>query len=767
MPNYNTGYWNFKSYNVFDVESLSSYALPQTPVRFVPGNYETSDFSNKYILWDFGDGSTKVNSFSAEHYFYYPGTYSVTMTLMLSSGNTVLDSYRKDIQILDFVSNSFRFKPFIGKNSLYLYLTAGNASPQLTLERYNSLQTYGNKYSFFLNASGSNSLYYDITKLEKEPYSHLLPTNRFFKRENITLETGSVFSDTIVNKVDTIDTNLYGRLNQSTLVEPTSSSDKGAFFVGTSGSADFYFVDDTVNNSTYHLLATVDTTNFPDNYTKYYNLKYDSDLPVKNSDTAKYSVFENIYKQPDFIHISSNGIDGEGKKISTFNINPSKFLDQQISFVAKTKFNSWYDSKTIPTNFNYNFDFAENAIHIKLITADKLTLVSELTEYVSFDTELFKNYRLGWVKGSFVFPTSAYKLWNNNNIDSTKQMFRLSAYMYTDNFSLSGTSYAFHLYPSSGVNKVAKINENFDMSTYMKDLAFQPSIYKRPQIFDSFFGTILGTLSSETNAIGKRIYEKTSNFIQNNVNIDTCDIKNLYGYALEYNVDLDDFASSNLLINYPADLSRLVNIFSIKKSLLFGKRSQYQLNFNDKYNLADKPNDTYNAAKNYRDGKIYGNNLGDRLDIMDGIIYKNEDYIVGYETFSERYTLLRTNVNTIPTSSYALSSFDKSWGWGLVLPNDFYDQSNFVYELSSYYKFYRFVPVVPGDWTNNIINWDDVYQTTIDLEGENTLSAYLPSYMSNYNIDTSPLKNWDSYAGVIEQNLNYQLSIGLELLSAS
>jgi hypothetical protein len=39
--------------------------------------------------------------------------------------------------------------------------------------------------------------------------------------------------------------------------------------------------------------------------------------------------------------------------------------------------------------------------------------------------------------------------------------------------------------------------------------------------------------------------------------------------------------------------------------------------------------------------------------------------------------------------------------------------------------------------------------------------------MSNYNIDTSPLKYWDSYAGVIEQNLNYQLSLGLELLSAS
>ena len=767
MPNYNTGYWNFKSYDVFDVESLSSYALPQTPVKFIPGQYEAEDYSNKYIIWDFGDGSSKVNALSAEHYFYYPGNYSVTMTVMLSSGNTVLDSYRKDIQILDFVSNSFRIKPLSGSNTFALYLTAGNASPELTLERYNSLQTFGDGYSFYLNASGSNSLYYDDTKLDKEPYAHLLPTHRFFERENITLETGSVFSDTIIKEIHTTDTNLYGRLNSSSLVEPTSSSDAGAFFVGTSGSANFYFVDDSVNNNQYYIFATANTSNFPDNYTKYYNLDIDNELPIKNSSSVSYTVYENIYKQPDIIHISSNGIDGEGKKINTFNINPSKFLDQQISFVAKLKFNSWYDCKTLPTNPGYNFDFADNAIEVRLVTADKLTLVSDLTEYITFDTELFKNYRLGWLKGSFYFPTSAFDLWNTNGFDNTKQMFKLSAVMYTDAFELSGTSDAFHLYPSSGVNKVAKINENFDMSTYMKDLAFQPSIYKRPQIFDSFFGTILGSLSSETNAIGKRIYEKTSNFIQNNVNIDTCDIKNLYGYALEYNVDLDDYASTNLLINYPADLSRLVNLFSIKKSLLFGKRSQYQLNFNDKYNQQTKKNDTYTAAKDYRDGKIYGNNLGDLIEVGTGIIEKSDDYIVSYEQFSETYKLVRTNVNTIPTSSYPLSTFDSSWGWGLVLPNDFFESDNYIHDLSAYYNFYKFVPVVPGDWTNNVINWDDIFQTTINLEGENTLSAYLPSFMSNYNIDTSPLKYWDSYAGVIEQNLNYQLSIGLELLSAS
>ena len=181
---------------------------------------------------------------------------------------------------------------------------------------------------------------------------------------------------------------------------------------------------DTVNNDNYHILVTSDTNNFPDNYTKNFNLNYNSNLSIKNSSTIYFSIFENIYKQPDLIHISSNGIDGEGKVINTFNINPIKFLDQKINFVAKTKFNNWYDSKTIPTNFNYNFDFAENAIQIKLVTADKLTLVSDLKDYISFDTELFKNYRLGWVKGNFYLPTSAYNQWDNNYNNGNK-MFRL------------------------------------------------------------------------------------------------------------------------------------------------------------------------------------------------------------------------------------------------------------------------------------------------------------------------------------------------------
>ena len=689
---------------------------------------------------------------------------------MLSSGDSAIHSFNSTITVKDFIPNTFAFESLSSPNSSMLYLSAGVYSPTLTVNRYNSLQSYSSKgYSFFLNASGSNSLYYDITKLSTEPYAHLLPTHRFVTRELV----GQNLSDTIIDKIKTTDTNLYGRLNESSLVEPTSSSDANAFFVGTSGYANFNFVDDFYKTDNYFIFATLDTSNFPDNYTQYYNLPVNSDLPIKNGYSSYYTIAKNESINPAGFSITSNGIDGEGFVLDTFNIGPVKYINQPISFVAKLKNNN-YDVKNQNWFLNTGFlDFATNSFSLSVLTGNYENALLESAEnYITFDLETFKDYRNGWFKGYITLPLSAFK---NYNVDNPLYQLYASTDTGLTSNPLTGSSSFFQVNLLS-TNKVAKINENFDAASYMKDLAFQPSIYKRPQIFDTFFGTALGSLSSTTNAIGKRTYEKTSNFVQNNVNIDTCNIQNLYSFALEYNVELNDFATSNLLINYPADLARLVNLFSIKKSLLFGKRIQDTFNFKDSYRQGTNYNDINLAAYNYQLGKNQGNNTGNPIDILTGTIYKSSDYIIAYEYFSEQYTLLRTNVindtnldvKSQTISSYPLSTFNSNWGWPLVLPNNFFNQENYIYTLSSYYAFYEYIDVVPGKWTNNIINWDDEYQTTVNLLGNNALSStYLPAYLSSY--EGTPLNaiNWDSLSGVVAQNLNYQLSVGLELLSAN
>ena len=132
MPNlpYNNGYWKFNVKNVFNTVCLSSYALKQTPLKFIPSSTEYDTlYSNHYIMWDFGDGSTMQKAYSAEHYFFYPGQYRVTMNIMLSTGEALLDSYNQVVTIRDFIPNTYSFAPSANN----IVLTAGEYSNEIKL----------------------------------------------------------------------------------------------------------------------------------------------------------------------------------------------------------------------------------------------------------------------------------------------------------------------------------------------------------------------------------------------------------------------------------------------------------------------------------------------------------------------------------------------------------------------------------------------------------------------------------------------------------
>ena len=806
MPNLpgNTGYWKFSVYNVYNSACLSAYALEQTPLRFVPDSDRDvpplsgarSDlYSDQYIMWDFGDGSTNVQGFSAEHFYYYPGQYKVTMNLMLSSGEAVLDTFNRVVTIKDFVPNTYSLS-LSTSDARYVSLTAGKYSDVLALKRWNSLQTYGQAYSFFVYASGSRSLYYDKDKLAKEPYAYLLPTHRFIQREIV----GNKYSDTITHSLTTVDTMLYGKLQDSlsALVVATSASDPNAFFVGTSGNATCQYVDDTENSDTIYLFATPDTSRFPDNYTHYYNYTNNSPLPIKNVESAYFPVTEVKYERPAQISITSNGLDGEGFYLPTFQIAKTKFKDSPISFVAKLKYSDQVGTDsafTAKPSYNPNIQKIEafeqpgllqgtsNSFALRLVKPSSPELyfengqIYDLFNYTTIDYTLFKDKSYGFLKGFITIPQDikAYGKDSSGNLKEYTGVVQISAYgMIPDNdnnaFLVLGVSNTFSLYSSKGVNRVAKQNENFDMTAALESYAFQPVISQSPKLWDPFMSTIVGTVSSETNAIGKRIYEKTAGFISNNINIDTCDINNLFSYAKEYNVNLNDYASSNLLVNYPADLSRLVNLFSIKKSLLWGRRIQYNTNFQDRYNLNDNTLSMGAAISAYIEGKTTGNNLGPLL-TNESTVSGNEDYCVAKELFSNTYKLVPTNLDSVTANSFALSTIlDLSAGWGLTIP----DGTTF-HTLSNYYSFYRYYDIVPGDFVGNIINWDDTYQTTINIQGNvPDWKTYLPSYLSSF--EGTPLASWDnlsaggeitSRGSIVDQNLSYQLSKGLRLLSAT
>ena len=524
MPNlpYNNGYWKFNVKNVFNTVCLSSYALKQTPLKFIPSSTEYDTlYSNHYILWDFGDGSTMQKAYSAEHYFFYPGQYRVTMNIVLSTGEAVLDSYNQIVTIRDFIPNTFSF----ATSSSPIIMTAGEYSDMITLKRFNSIQSYSDAgYNFFINLSGSNSLYYDKTKLASEPYAFLLPTHRFIQRELVA----GMYSDTVLEKLSTNSELLYGKLldtnlhGLSSLVVPTSSTDTNAFFVGTSGTGDFYLVDDTQNNTNSYAFATLDTTNFPDNYTEYYNYPLDSTLPIKNVNSTYMEILSVLYKDPEKISITSNGLDGEGFELPTFNIALTKYKETPINFVAKLKYNSNYSPKPSCNKLSlvqHVSSYRPNGINLSLVVANtagvSLTALKSdgtiwdgnLFKYITPDYTLFKEKGYAFLKGSFIIPESLAI----DKMCAIKAEGTIISPTNTE-FQLSGVSTNFNIYSNKGVNRVAIVNENADMTEILESYAFQPVINQSPELWDPFISTIMGTLSSETNAIGKRIYEKNFKF---------------------------------------------------------------------------------------------------------------------------------------------------------------------------------------------------------------------------------------------------------------
>jgi hypothetical protein len=219
-------------------------------------------------------------------------------------------------------------------------------------------------------------------------------------------------------------------------------------------------------------------------------------------------------------------------------------------------------------------------------------------------------------------------------------------------------------------------------------------------------GTFIGTLSSDPNYLGKVIYEKISNFTDNIANIDTCNIKSLQSMYDMLDETFYTFGSSNLY--YPAELGRLIDLFSINFSKLKGSRNKFAENFFDK---------GYNNESIIESGgtPIYGVNKGKELDFFTSVLTAGTN-IVAFEKFSERYTLINTSLDIssnyiqyidIVNKTYALSSLNDNWGWNLSLP----EVLNTAL-VPRYYSFFEYLSGYENTQSEGIINWAD-NKTTI------------------------------------------------------
>jgi hypothetical protein len=231
-------------------------------------------------------------------------------------------------------------------------------------------------------------------------------------------------------------------------------------------------------------------------------------------------------------------------------------------------------------------------------------------------------------------------------------------------------------------------------------------------------GQILGK-NENVEEIGKVIYEKIDNFVENTSDLDTCNIQELISLAEETGTDLNEY-----VLSYPPSVRRTLNLLSISQRRLFGTPNSYDRNISPTYSLY-----------------VENSNIGELIDIETGTFVAGNP-IITYELFSEKANLIKNTIvgNYNAGDIVPLSSVNYEWGWGLVTATR--EQSGM--ELNQYYNFYKYVPNKNIEIYDNIIDFDSKLTTLTPQE--------------------SSFKDWSKFGGNMDKILSYGLYKGLKMI---
>jgi len=224
--------------------------------------------------------------------------------------------------------------------------------------------------------------------------------------------------------------------------------------------------------------------------------------------------------------------------------------------------------------------------------------------------------------------------------------------------SITGASNPFKIDEFTHKYQIKKINESFNNSKYLNDLALPENLKSNTTLFQKFFAASIGTGAGvDNNDLGQTIYEKIGNFSINHADIDTCNIDQVASLA-----QLVDVQSIKYAARFPADIQRMINIASVSKSKLWGIKDN-----------------TY----------LLPQSLGNSLN--------TQNYILTAGTEIALKSKLDNSINVISVPvqntslTYPLSEF---LGYGFIQP------------VTTNYIFYELSPVYNNQYIENIIDWN-------------------------------------------------------------
>lgn len=716
-----------------NIETYETFALPFTPLKFIPNlNDGISDFiSNKRVVWSFGDGTT-VESVTASHAYSKPGRYKVTCYLYDEAGTGYLDTFSSKVNIKDYIEDKLHIS-VSGSLSSTLSANTGQLENPITVERFNSYRSLTPSIPSIVaySSAGVDNDYFR-NGYDNETYGHLKPYSSFVQK----LTANNVVENIEIESVVTENTPIYIKLSSNEIV-PTTEADPDAFYAGLTGTANVYFRSD-----------------YPGEYNLIFGYKQGEIF--ENINTTNYGVSCTIVSNNtyDKLSFSSNGLDGEGpsNSFSTFNIDTTKFATTKIAFVTKVKDGNNFTQKNMPLLS------AGNGPELNIVLTDGT---------INYDIDINSNFldlstldMGGFYKGYFVS--------NNSNI--LENVYLSGHTTYSGNV-IPGTSNTFTIYPSSFYT-ISKKGENIDFKAAFKDIAEQPLFTDAKVLMSDFLGSIFGDLSSTQNSIGKATYEKIQNFFDNNTTIDESNIDELDGILQMLNLpELNKYS-------FPPKLNRLIDLLSISRSQLFGRRNR---------------NQTYYQSYGYQDNEFYGYNLGDKLN-ANSIIIAGQP-IVASEKYSGKFITLNTTLPlsarvtpTITTTSgivygtssgQLISAASDELNNGTPITLEQFGQCEIITEgedvlltqpLSSSSQYYRLSdynstwgwPLLSGGGRDILDVYNFYYQKDVTTDIENSIIDFAdPNNTISYNLTS--YNDWSKNGGTMSNIFSQSLYEGLKL----
>jgi len=669
-----TGYINFSAYDYKNELSLSSYALPNTPFKFIS---EISGISNgKRVVWDFGDG-TISKKLSVEKYYNFPGEYKVNLVVYDCNNNATISTVEKILTVHDYTPLTFDIEiPEHLINNTILEFECGKICGPLTaISKFPPYQSIVDVYYTVDNSNSKN--YWDICD---NKYDHLESFHTMYDR--IYNYAISSYQYNEIDKIVNDTSNIFCKISNNNIVE-CNESDIDSFLVGKYSRKEIYFRDDTPKDE---LLISFNFDNTKLTI-KNETLNYLNNLYVRLS----CNVTDNV--DIDRFSITSNGLDGEGYPISNFNIHNIKFFNSRIPITIKIKDSENYSIK----NFE-PLTFDDIAVSLSGKYLENIDDTAQLLEISVGDYEIYSiNYLLssrdngGSLVGYIIFPsTSSYNILSDVTINITGTVINDQLSSYT----IQGSSNNFNVYDQNYYD-LYKMNENFDSSYQLKNLIFQETLIEKTKLFDDFFGSILGDSDIDHEDIGVKIYEKTANFVANTQDVDVCNTDYIESLSemVGYNEQNEERYS------YPNKVKRVMDLASLDKFKLIGERNKFSENFD---------------IKGRSDKTVYGRNIGNEIDTNTYVCNLSTN-IVALEKFGNSYTLLNTYqpLSVVNSTHYPLSSYSPMWGWPLVLPNDFVFS-----DIEKYYLFFESVSGYDNTNIGGIIDFGN-NKTTIDEQLSN------------------------------------------------